>query len=318
LQKIYMAIIYAMVVCVISGPFFLPLLRKLKFGQHIRTDGPKAHLKKAGTPTMGGLIILLSLTLSLILTGELSSRVCVIFLVTLGFGLIGFFDDFIKVVRKRSLGLRAYEKILGQLILAAVFTYVAVVYQGRGTDLVIPGIKTSLDLGWFYIPFAILVMVGATNAVNLTDGLDGLAAGVTIFVAVAYLLISRAWGFVDLSLFSAALLGSCLGFLFFNIHPARVFMGDTGSLALGGAIGALAILTKTELMLPILGGVYVLEALSVIVQVAYFRITGGKRLLLMSPLHHHYELLGWSEQQVVLTFWTVAALFAILAVVIIL
>lgn len=318
MQKIYMAIIYAMVVCVISGPFFLPLLRKLKFGQHIRTDGPKAHLKKAGTPTMGGLIILLSLTLSLILTGELSSRVCVIFLVTLGFGLIGFFDDFIKVVRKRSLGLRAYEKILGQLILAAVFTYVAVVYQGRGTDLVIPGIKTSLDLGWFYIPFAILVMVGATNAVNLTDGLDGLAAGVTIFVAVAYLLISRAWGFVDLSLFSAALLGSCLGFLFFNIHPARVFMGDTGSLALGGAIGALAILTKTELMLPILGGVYVLEALSVIVQVAYFRITGGKRLLLMSPLHHHYELLGWSEQQVVLTFWTVAALFAILAVVIIL
>jgi len=318
LRELYIAFFSAVVVCLLSGPFLIPFLRRLKFGQHIRTDGPKAHLQKAGTPTMGGLMFFLSLLLSLLLTGVSNFRLQLLFLITLGFGLIGFFDDFIKVIMKRPLGLRAREKILGQIILASVFTYIAVVYLGRGTGLLVPGMSGYLNLGWFYLPFAVFVLVGTVNAVNLTDGLDGLAAGVTVFTALAYLLITKAWGLTDLSIFSAALLGSCLGFLFFNLYPARIFMGDTGSLALGGAVGALAILTKTELLLLILGGVYVAETFSVILQVLYFKITGGKRIFLMTPLHHHFELKGWSEQRVVFTFWTAAALFAVLAVVIIL
>ncbi|MDD4146430.1 MAG: phospho-N-acetylmuramoyl-pentapeptide-transferase [Clostridia bacterium] len=318
MRELYIAFFSAVVVCLLSGPFLIPFLRRLKFGQHIRTDGPKAHLQKAGTPTMGGLMFFLSLLLSLLLTGVSNFRLQLLFLITLGFGLIGFFDDFIKVIMKRPLGLRAREKILGQIILASVFTYIAVVYLGRGTGLLVPGMSGYLNLGWFYLPFAVFVLVGTVNAVNLTDGLDGLAAGVTVFTALAYLLITKAWGLTDLSIFSAALLGSCLGFLFFNLYPARIFMGDTGSLALGGAVGALAILTKTELLLLILGGVYVAETFSVILQVLYFKITGGKRIFLMTPLHHHFELKGWSEQRVVFTFWTAAALFAVLAVVIIL
>jgi phospho-N-acetylmuramoyl-pentapeptide-transferase len=318
LRELYIAFFSAVVVCLLSGPFLIPFLRRLKFGQHIRTDGPKAHLQKAGTPTMGGLMFFLSLLLSLLLTGVSNFRLQLLFLTTLGFGLLGFFDDFIKVIMKRPLGLRAREKILGQIILASVFTYIAVVYLGRGTGLLVPGMSGYLNLGWFYLPFAVFVLVGTVNAVNLTDGLDGLAAGVTVFTALAYLLITKAWGLTDLSIFSAALLGSCLGFLFFNLYPARIFMGDTGSLALGGAVGALAILTKTELLLLILGGVYVAETFSVILQVLYFKITGGKRIFLMTPLHHHFELKGWSEQRVVFTFWTAATLFAVLAVVIIL
>lgn len=318
MRELYIAFFSAVVVCLLSGPFLIPFLRRLKFGQHIRTDGPKAHLQKAGTPTMGGLMFFLSLLLSLLLTGVSNFRLQLLFLTTLGFGLLGFFDDFIKVIMKRPLGLRAREKILGQIILASVFTYIAVVYLGRGTGLLVPGMSGYLNLGWFYLPFAVFVLVGTVNAVNLTDGLDGLAAGVTVFAALAYLLITNAWGLTDLSIFSAALLGSCLGFLFFNLYPARIFMGDTGSLALGGAVGALAILTKTELLLLILGGVYVAETFSVILQVLYFKITGGKRIFLMTPLHHHFELKGWSEQRVVFTFWTAATLFAVLAVVIIL
>ena len=318
MQKLFLTLALAALVCLISGPFLIPFLHKLKFGQQIRTDGPRTHLQKTGTPTMGGVMFFLSLSVSLLLTTEFTSRLGVAFLVTVGFGLIGFFDDFIKVIMKRSLGLKAREKILGQLILAGVFAYVVVAYLGRGTEVILPGTTIGINLGWWYIPFVMFVLVGTVNAVNLTDGLDGLAAGVMVFTALVYLLITNTWGLTDLSLFSAALLGSCLGFLFFNIHPARLFMGDTGSLALGGAIGSLAVLTKTELLLPLLGGVYVLETFSVILQVLYYRVTGGKRLFLMSPLHHHFELLGWSEQKVVLSFWVVAAFFAVLTVIIIL
>jgi len=317
-QNLFSALFLAALVCLICGPFLIPFLHKLKFGQQIRTDGPRTHLQKTGTPTMGGIMFFLSLSVSLLLTDEFTSRLWLVLLVTLGYGLIGFFDDFIKVIMKRSLGLKAREKILGQLILAGVFAYVVVAYQGRGTEVILPGTTIGINLGWWYIPFVMFVLVGTVNAVNLTDGLDGLAAGVMVFTSLVYLLITNAWGLTDLSLFSAALLGSCLGFLFFNMHPARLFMGDTGSLALGGAIGSLAVLTKTELLLPLLGGVYVLETFSVILQVLYYRVTGGKRLFLMSPLHHHFELLGWSEQKVVLSFWVVAAFFAVLTVVIIL
>ncbi|MGI6587542.1 MAG: phospho-N-acetylmuramoyl-pentapeptide-transferase [Peptococcia bacterium] len=315
LQSIFIAFISAVIVCLLSGPFLIPFLRKLKFGQHVRTDGPKAHLQKAGTPTMGGLMFFLGLLISLLLAGEYSFHSQVLFLTTLGFGLLGFLDDFIKVIMKRPLGLKAREKIIGQLFIAGIFTYVALVSLGRGTEILVPGTSVYIDLGWFYPLFAIFVLVGTVNAVNLTDGLDGLAAGVTVFTALGYLLITKAWGLMEISIFSAALLGSCLGFLFFNLYPARIFMGDTGSLALGGAVGALAILTKTELLLLILGGVYVVEALSVILQVLYFKITGGNRLFLMAPLHHHFELKGWSEQRVVFTFWIGAALLAIGAVV---
>lgn len=318
MQDYHLALFLAMAICLISGPILIPFLHKLKFGQQIRNDGPKAHLKKAGTPTMGGIMFFFSLAVCFFFSGEISSRLLILLLVTFGFGLIGFFDDFIKIVMKRSLGLTAREKILGQLILAGVFAYVAVTYLGRGTEIVFPGTAFRQDLGWLYLPFAIFVMVGAVNAVNLTDGLDGLAAGIMVFTTLVFLLLANAWGLTDVRLFCAALLGSCLGFLFFNLHPARLFMGDTGSLALGGAVGALAVMMKMELLLPLLGAVYVIDTLSVILQVGYFRFTGGKRLFLMAPLHHHFELLGWSEQKVVLSFWIAAAFFAILTVIIVL
>jgi len=318
LPNVFIALFSAVIVCLLSGPFLIPFLRKLKFGQHVRTDGPRAHLQKAGTPTMGGLMFFLSLLVSLLLVGEYSLRLQILFLTTLGFGLIGFCDDFIKIIMKRPLGLKAGQKIIGQIIIASVFIYMALVHLERGTEILVPGTSVYLNLGWFYPCFALFVLVGTVNAVNLTDGLDGLAAGVTAFTALGYLLISKAWGLPEVSVFSAALLGSCLGFLFFNQHPARIFMGDTGSLALGGAVGALAILTKTEVLLLVLGGIYVVEALSVILQVLYFKITGGQRLFLMAPLHHHFELKGWSEQQVVFTFWAVAALLALGAVMLIL
>lgn len=313
MQKIFLAIAFATGFCLFCMPFLIPFLRRLKFGQQVRSDGPKGHLVKAGTPTMGGVIFFFSITLGVLMAGDPNFNLAAALLVTLGFGLIGFFDDFIKVVMKRPLGLKAREKILGQLLLSAVFAYTVIVYGGRGTELIIPGLNYTLDMGWLYLPFAVLVMLSA-NAVNLTDGLDGLAAGVTLFAALGYIIITNAWGMADLSVFSASILGCCLGFLFFNMHPAKVFMGDTGAFVLGGAICSLAVITKTEILLVLLGGVYVLEALSVVIQVVYFRLSGGKRFFRMSPLHHHFELSGWSEQKVVFAFWSAAAIFAIAAV----
>lgn len=312
MQTLATAVLMACAICLVIGPFLIPFLHRLKFGQYIRNDGPQAHLRKKGTPTMGGLMFFLSLSLPGLILSGWNGKVLMALLVTLGFGLIGFFDDFIKVVMKRPLGLRAKEKLLGQVLLSAVFAYVVVVYGGRGTTVYIPGTTQGLELGWFFIPFVVFVMVSANNAVNLTDGLDGLAAGVTIFTALAYLMLTWSWGMSELAIFAAALVGSCLGFLFFNLHPARLFMGDTGSLTLGGAIGALAVLAKAELLLPLVGGVFVIETLAVILQVLYFRFTGGKRLLRMSPLHHHFELSGWSEVRVVISFWAAAAVCACL------
>lgn len=315
LSKIYPAFLLALIVSLGSGLFLLPFLRCLKLGQQVRLDGPQTHLQKAGTPTMGGLVIFIGLLVSLWAMGGIRNiYLLVLGGTTLAFGLLGFLDDFIKIIRKRPLGLRALQKIGGQIIIATCFIYVALVYLQRGTEILIPGFSFYGDLGRFYPFFAFFVLIGATNAVNLTDGLDGLAVGVTSLATLGYLFIGKAWGLTEVSIFSAALLGSCLGFLFFNLYPARVFMGDTGSLALGGALGALAILTKTELFLLVLGGVYVLEALSVILQVVYFKITGGQRLFLMAPLHHHFELKGWREPRIVLFFWLVAALLTGIAV----
>lgn len=316
MQRIILAIVAAAGICILCGPLLIPLLRRLKFGQQIRSDGPKAHLSKAGTPTMGGIMFFISIPTAVFLATDIDIPLAAVLLVTAGFGLIGFFDDFIKVVMKRTLGLRAREKIAGQILLSAVFVWVVVVYGQRGTDLVIPLLDDTVQLGWGYFPFAVFVMLSANNAVNITDGLDGLAAGVMLFSALGYLILTNAWEMTNLSIFSASLVGCCLGFLFYNIKPARVFMGDTGSLTLGGALGALAILTKTEILLILLGGVFVLETLSVIIQVVYFRLTGGKRFFRMSPLHHHFELSGWPEHKIVVLFWTVAAVFASFSVMI--
>ncbi|PKM89486.1 MAG: phospho-N-acetylmuramoyl-pentapeptide-transferase [Firmicutes bacterium HGW-Firmicutes-12] len=317
MQNVFISIAVAAGFCLVSIPLLIPFLRRLKFGQQIRLDGPRGHFVKSGTPTMGGIVFFVSLPLGVMLTTKMDFNIVAALLVTFGFGLIGFIDDFIKVIMKRPLGLKAREKIFGQLLLSAIFAWVIVIYGGRGTEIILPGLAYSFDLGWFYIPFAVLVMTSA-NAVNLTDGLDGLAAGVTLFAALGYLLLTNVWGLTNMSIFSASLLGCCLGFLFFNMYPARIFMGDTGSFILGGALCSLAILTKTELLLLIIGGVYVLEALSVIMQVIYFRFTGGKRLFLMSPLHHHFELLGWAESKVVIVFWITAAFFASIAVILML
>lgn len=294
-------------ICVLIGPVLIPILHKLKYGQSIREEGPQRHLQKAGTPTMGGLMILLALTLASVLFAGKSPAVWLALFVTLGHGTLGFLDDFIKVVMKRNLGLKARQKLLGQIIISVALAYLALTYMNRGTTLWIPYINSLLDIGWLYYPLIFLVVIGSTNAVNLTDGLDGLASGTMVAASIAYAIIAIKFGYFELAVFSISVTGACLGFLVFNIHPAKVFMGDTGSLALGGALAALSVLTKTELLLIIVGGVFVIEALSVIIQVTSFKTT-GKRVFLMSPLHHHFELRGWTEKRVVTTFWAAGIL----------
>ena len=326
IERLLMAAGLSFLICLVIGPFIIPMLRVLKFGQNIREDGPQRHLQKAGTPTMGGIIFLVGIIASAFLAAEQPTSLEMIILVstTLGFALIGFADDFIKVVMHRSLGLRAYQKLLGQFGLALVLAFVAVQVLGRGTDVTIPFTNIHWEIGWLYYPLAAFIIVGINNAVNLTDGLDGLAAGTTLFSGLSYVIIallaSAQGGGVavlahetDMATFAAALVGGCLGFLRFNAYPARVFMGDTGSLALGGALVGLAVLTKSELVLLLVGGVYVLEALSVIIQVISFQTT-GKRVFRMSPLHHHFELGGWSEWKVVLAFWLAAFAFGVLGI----
>lgn len=290
------------------SPVFIPMLRRLKFGQSIRDEGPESHQAKAGTPTMGGTIILIALTLTVYKFSNNSMEIFLLMLVTLGYGLIGFLDDFIKIYFKRNLGLTAKQKLFGQLLIAVIFFYF-LIQAGHSTLITIPGTALAFDLGWLYFPFIICMMLGFSNAVNFTDGLDGLLSG-TAAVAFGALAI-LAWRFteIDIAIFSAAVVGSVLGFLVFNAHPAKVFMGDTGSLALGGAIAAIGILTKTELLLIIIGGVFVIEVLSVVLQVASFKLR-GKRIFRMSPIHHHFELVGWSEWKVVVVFWIAAICFA--------
>ncbi|MDD4601579.1 Phospho-N-acetylmuramoyl-pentapeptide-transferase [bioreactor metagenome] len=312
MQALFYAAGLSFLVALILGPLIIPLLRRLKVGQSIRQEGPERHYAKAGTPTMGGVIILVALLIPTVLYAGKSVEVWLALFVTIGHGLIGFLDDFIKVVLKRSLGLKAKQKILGQIIMAIALAYIAAVYMNRGTDLWIPLLGTTIDFGPLYYVLIFLVLVGTTNAVNLTDGLDGLAAGTTTVAAVAYAIICLSFGKYELAVFCVALAGATLGFLRFNAHPAKVFMGDTGSLALGGALAAVAVMTKTELLLVLVGGVFVIEALSVIIQVASFKST-GKRVFLMSPIHHHFELSGWSETKVVIIFWLVGVAFGVIA-----
>ncbi len=310
-NAILMTIGVAFVLTVIAGPLLIPLLRRLKFGQQIRTDGPLGHLKKAGTPTMGGTIILLALSLTFFrFEDNKTVEFYILLLAALGFGLIGFLDDYIKIVFKRSLGLTAKQKLLGQFLCSGLICYLLFT-MGHNTDIYIPIVNYWLPLGLFYYPFVILLMMGMTNAVNFTDGLDGLLAGTSAIAFGAYVVIALLITEPETALFSAAMIGAVLGFLVFNKHPAKVFMGDTGSLGIGGAIAAVAILTKTEILLLVIGGIFIIEVLSVIIQVISFKTT-GKRVFKMSPIHHHFELVGWSEWRVVITFWLAGLGFAAL------
>lgn len=325
------AAITALIIALILGPLFIKLLKKYQIKEKIRQEGPASHQAKAGTPTMGGLIILAAIVVPTLLWSDLTNyHVLMVLLVTLWLGLIGYIDDYLKAVKHNPKGMVARTKFAGQLVLGLVFglllLYVAPEGHYDGSTS-IPFVKNYvLVLGAFYVPFIILVITGASNAVNLTDGLDGLAIGLCMFCFVAfaglayvsgrtdfssYLQINYLPGTGEMTVFCAAAIGAALGFLWFNSNPAQVFMGDTGALALGGALGSIAILLKKELLLVIVGGVFVIEALSVMLQVGSYKLR-GKRIFRMAPIHHHFELGGWAEQKVVIRFWIVGAMCALL------
>ncbi|HIE12229.1 MAG TPA: phospho-N-acetylmuramoyl-pentapeptide-transferase [Desulfotomaculum sp.] len=305
------AFLFSLLITVVAGPVVIPVLRRLKVGQRVRYDGPSRHLSKAGTPTMGGVIFLLGVTPAVLWFGRGNAEAMALILVMLCYGLTGFLDDFLKVVKQRPLGLRAREKLFMQAAVAFGLAVFAVSFLGRGTDVAVPFSGFFQDGGvhvdygfWFFVFLTVLVLAGTANAVNLTDGLDGLAAGLTVIAAGVYVFFALIMDKTGLAVGLGAVAGGCLGFLLYNRHPARVFMGDTGSLALGGALGTAAVLTRSELFLLIIGAVFVAEALSVILQVASFQLT-GRRIFRMSPLHHHFELGGWPEGRVVVTFWLI-------------
>ncbi|WP_150266273.1 phospho-N-acetylmuramoyl-pentapeptide-transferase [Paenibacillus tepidiphilus] len=308
-QLLLLTIAVSFILAVIAAPLIIPLLRRLKFGQQVRDDGPQTHLKKAGTPTMGGIIIMLAFTLSFLKFSVVDSDFYVLLVAALGYGLIGFLDDYIKIVFKRSLGLTPRQKLLGQLVVGAVMC-VLLFAAGHDTGISIPGTDVHFDWGpWFYYPFIIIMMMAVTNAVNFTDGVDGLLSGVSAIALAAFAVVAMQATSIAAGVCAAAMIGAVLGFLVFNAHPAKVFMGDFGSFGIGGAIGAIAIVTKTELLFIVIGGVFVIEMLSVVLQVASFK-TRGKRIFRMSPIHHHFELGGWSEWRVVVSFWAVSLLLA--------
>ena len=317
LNTLIYGFIASLAISLALGPFVIRELKKFHARQSEREEGPASHKAKAGTPTMGGILILTALLAACMCFDPWDLRTLLALFLTLGHGVIGFLDDGIKADKRRNLGLTARQKLLCQFGIAAVFCLILRVYLNFPTTLWIPFTSWNIDLGAAYYVFVFLMIVGTSNAVNLTDGLDGLAAGSCAITSVAYVVIAVALGYVSFAVFGAALTGACLGFLFYNQHPAKMFMGDTGSLALGGAQAAMAILTKTELLLILAGGLYVAEALSVIIQVISFK-TRGVRVFKMSPIHHHFELSGWSEVKVVTVFWSVSALFAILSIIIVL
>lgn len=305
-------VIAAFLIVFLLAPLFIPVLQRLKFGQSIRDEGPQSHQKKSGTPTMGGTIILLALIFTVLKFANHTMEIFLLMLVTLGFGIVGFLDDFIKIYFKRNLGLTAKQKLFGQLLIAVIFYYY-LMQTGHSTAIDIPGFELQINMGWIYFPFVIFMFLGASNGVNLTDGLDGLLSGTAAIAFGTFAVLAWRYSEPEVAIFCAAIVGTLLGFLVYNAHPAKVFMGDTGSLALGGAIAAVAIITKTELLLVIIGGVFVIETLSVMIQVISFK-TRGKRIFRMSPIHHHFELSGWSEWKVVVVFWLSALGFAALGI----
>ena len=305
------------ILTVILAPIGIPMLRRLKFGQSIREEGPQSHMKKAGTPTMGGIIFLLSIIVTTAACGLLfdvfTTQTVVLLLVFVGFGIIGFLDDGIKVIFKRNLGLTSLQKLIGQIVIAIAAFLLLRLGGTFDTAIAIPFTEWQLDFGVFYVAFLIFWLVGFSNAVNLTDGLDGLVAGTASIAFAAFGVIALFNDQADIALFAFAVTGALLGFLIFNANPAKVFMGDTGSLALGGALAMLSVLVKQELLLLLIGLVFVIETLSVILQVGSFKLR-KKRIFKMSPIHHHFELSGWSEWKVVLVFWSTGLVMALIAV----
>jgi phospho-N-acetylmuramoyl-pentapeptide-transferase len=327
------AALTALLISFILGPWLIERMKQIKLGQYIREEGPKSHQVKAGTPTMGGILIVISILVPTLLWADMTNPyIWIILFVTVAYAAIGFVDDYRKLRKKRNLGLTAREKFGWQFAVAALaalaIAYLPMLKNNYSTSITFPFIKNfALNLFWLYIPFVMVVLVGASNAVNLTDGLDGLAIGSTLIVAVTYTVLTYAAGHAriadylriawvpqtgELAVFCGAMVGASLGFLWFNAHPAEIFMGDVGSLALGGAIGCLAVMVKQEILLVLVGGLFVLEAMSVILQVASFKLT-GRRIFKMSPLHHHFELSGWKETKVVVRFWIIAIIFAMVS-----
>jgi len=296
------------ILSIISGPIIIPILKRLKFGQTIRDDGPASHLSKMGIPTIGGLIFIIPMIITALFFAAQYPQIIPMLLVTIGFAIVGFIDDFIKVARKSKDGLSPRQKSFGQIVVSTVFAFYVAYSPSLGTGMIIPfkGIDAVVNLPlWLFIPFIIIVMYLITNSVNMTDGIDGLAAGVTLIVTVFFTIVamnSGEWNYVKL--FCSITAGGCLGFLVFNIHPAKVFMGDTGSLALGGVVGAAAVVMKMPWILLIVGAIYAVESLSVFIQVISFKLR-GKRVFKMAPIHHHFELSGWKETKVVRVFWLI-------------
>ncbi|MBI5682553.1 MAG: phospho-N-acetylmuramoyl-pentapeptide-transferase [Deltaproteobacteria bacterium] len=323
------AVITALLLSFILGPYIIRKLSEMQVGQVIRKDGPPNHISKEGTPTMGGTLIIFAVVIPTLLWANLTNLyVWLLVLITLGFGAVGFIDDYIKLVKRDSRGLLPPYKLLGQFLIAfavALFLYL----NGFDTRVTVPFFKeVMIDMGVFYIPFVMLVVVGASNAVNLTDGLDGLAIGPVMIVSATYMLLAYLTGNIkianylqilyvaksgELTIFAGAMVGASLGFLWFNTYPAQVFMGDVGSLALGSAIGTLAVITKHEILLVLVGGIFVVEALSVIFQVGSYKIR-GKRVLLMAPIHHHFELKGWAEPKIIVRFWIISIILSLIAI----
>jgi len=322
--------ITAFLICVLIGPWVIKKIRKMQIGQYIREDGPESHQEKAGTPTMGGIIIIFSVVISTLLWTNLTNYyIWIVLLATMGFGIIGFIDDYLMLIKKKSEGLSTRDKFLMQIVFAVFIGTLLYFSPGFSTCVTIPFFKgVSPDLGLGYILFAALVIVGTSNAVNLTDGLDGLAIGPVVIVASAYMVFSYVAGHVkiadylqinfvpgsgEITIFCAVLAGAGLGFLWFNTFPAQIFMGDVGSLPLGAAIGSVAVITKQEMLLVLVGGLFVIEALSVIFQVGFFKATNGRRIFKMAPIHHHFELKGWPEPKVIVRFWIISIILALIS-----
>ena len=325
MARVLIAGLIAMVIAVAVGPYFIAWLKRQSIGQQIREEGPAGHVVKAGTPTMGGLLILVAALVPALIVSLYTVPGITIILATLGCGLIGFADDYLSVRRRRSLGLSGRWKLAGLVLITAGVGWATTQVGYMDTEIYFPLVDVNIDLHWLYFPFLFLVIAGTSNGVNLTDGLDGLAAGTCAISLITLLAIAvidwlrsspddvaaRSHEYLDIAIVAAALIGGVIGFLWFNAFPAEVFMGDTGSMALGGAIATLAILTETEVLLVFIGGVYLVEILSVMIQVASFKRT-GKRVFLMAPIHHHFEKLGWSESTVVIRFWIVSIMLALL------
>ncbi len=312
-RDVIFAVLISFGISVVLGPVLIPYLQKIKFGQQVREDGPQEHLKKAGTPTMGGIMFLVSILLTSLIFVQRYPKIIPILFVTVGFGIIGFLDDYIKIIKKRSEGLNPKQKLILQFIISGVFCYYLMTNPEIGTTILIPFVKGKvLNLGWLFVPFTLIVLLGTDNGVNLTDGLDGLCSSVTLLVAVFFTVVAVAEQ-TGISPITAAVVGSLMGFLMFNVYPAKVFMGDTGSLALGGFVAATACVMKMPLYIIIVGFVYLMEVASDIIQVAYFKKTGGKRFFKMAPIHHHFELCGWSETRIVSVFGTITAVLCLIA-----